>query len=84
MRLVVSELWRNGITDIWSVHDSFGCHPNNIMKIRELVTQYMKEVYEHGTLDGLIRKHLQDDMLEKYRIHYEFEPEHIDGEYMIS
>ena len=84
MRLVVSELWRNGITDIWSVHDSFGCHPNNIMKIRELVTQYMKEVYEHGTLDGLIRKHLQDDMLEKYRIHYEFESEDIDGEYMIS
>ena len=84
MRVVVSELWRNGITDIWSVHDSFGCHPNNIMKIRELVTQYMKEIYEHGTLDGLIRKHLQDDVLENYRIHYEFEPEEIDGEYMIS
>ena len=84
MRLVVSELWRNGITDIWSVHDSFGCHPNNIMKIRELVTQYMKEIYEHGTLDGLIRKHLQDDMLNKYRIHHEFGPNDIDGEYMIS
>ena len=84
MRLVVSELWNNGITDIWSVHDSFGCHPNNIMMVRELVRQYMKEIYEHGTLDVLIKKHLQNEMLDKYKIHYEFNSEEIDGEYMIS
>ena len=70
--------------DIWSVHDSFGCHPNNIMKVRVLVRQFMKEIYEHGTLDGLIKKHLQNDTLDKYRIRNEFSSEEIDGEYMIS
>ena len=30
MRLFATAMARNGVTDIWSVHDAFGCHPNHI------------------------------------------------------
>jgi hypothetical protein len=38
MRMVIAGLnKRFGISDIWSVHDAFGCHPNHIEKMREIV-----------------------------------------------
>jgi len=46
MRLVVNALSRNGVKDIWSVHDAFGCHPNYIEDLRYIVNQTFVEVHK--------------------------------------
>ncbi|MDP6870472.1 MAG: hypothetical protein QGI21_06855 [Candidatus Poseidoniaceae archaeon] len=63
MRLVVNDLFKSGIHDIWSVHDAFGCHPNYIGKMIELVKTNLLIVHKEvdgarGTLDKLMKKHL--------------------------
>ena len=46
MRLVVSAMARNGITDIWSVHDAFGCHPNHIEDLRFIINKQFVNVHQ--------------------------------------
>ena len=45
MRMVVKALSRNGVTDIWSVHDAFGCHPNHIDDLRLIVNTTFAQVH---------------------------------------
>ena len=47
MRLFATAMARNGVTDIWSVHDAFGCHPNHIEDMRYIVNKTFVEVH-HG------------------------------------
>ncbi|MDC3298044.1 hypothetical protein OAU99_01560 [Candidatus Poseidoniaceae archaeon] len=89
MRLVVSELWDNGVNDIWSVHDSFGCHPNQIGMLRDIVVEKMKltqsnESGNFSTLDDLIKRHLKDAALESHKIEPGFELDDVNGIYLIS
>ena len=45
MRLFATAMARNGVTDIWSVHDAFGCHPNHIEDMRYIVNKTFVEVH---------------------------------------
>jgi hypothetical protein len=46
MRMVVNGLARKDVTDVWSVHDAFGCHPNHIEDLRLIVNQTFKAVHD--------------------------------------
>ncbi len=46
MRLFATAMARNGVTDIWSVHDAFGCHPNHIEDMRYIVNKTFVEVHQ--------------------------------------
>ena len=35
-----------GVTDVWSVHDAFGCHPNHIEDLRSIVNHTFKAVHD--------------------------------------
>ena len=60
MRLVVNDMKNRGVGDIWSVHDSFGCHPNHLEILRTSVIDNMKITHQDkgsakGMLDELLR-----------------------------
>jgi len=46
MRMVVNGLAMKGVTDVWSVHDAFGCHPNHIEDLRSIVNHTFKAVHD--------------------------------------
>jgi hypothetical protein len=83
MRLVVADMWDNGITDIWSVHDSFGCHPNHIEFLRTSAIENIKLTHKgpndcKGMLDELMLKHLGKG------IEGNMDLEEVNGKYLIS
>jgi hypothetical protein len=83
MRLVVSDMGGHGAIDLWSVHDSFGCHPNHIEKLRHSVIEQMKTTHEtrngcEGTLDRLMKDHLENK-----RIDAKMSTDDINGKYLI-
>ena len=52
---------RIGVTDIWSVHDAFGCHPNHIEDLRYIVNKTFVDVHaedENGR--GILAKLYHD------------------------
>jgi len=49
MRMVIRGLSVNNVTNIWSVHDAFGCHPNHIELLRTIVNKTFTMV--HGLND---------------------------------
>ena len=58
MRMVVNQLAINGVNDIWSVHDAFGCHPNHIDDLRFIVNVKFEETHRadesnRGTMSKL-------------------------------
>mgnify|MGYP001159883215 CR=1 FL=1 len=58
MRMVVNQLATNGVNDIWSVHDAFGCHPNHIDDLRFIVNVKFEEThradeFNRGTMSKL-------------------------------
>ena len=46
MRMVIRGLSVNDVTNIWSVHDAFGCHPNHIELLRNIVNKTFTMVHE--------------------------------------
>ena len=46
MRLFATAMARNGVTDIWSVHDAFGCHPNHMEDLRFIVNKTFVEIHQ--------------------------------------
>jgi hypothetical protein len=57
MRLVISRLQENGVTDVWSVHDAFGAHPNHLQMLRKAAIETFvvtpTEINPQGTLAEL-------------------------------
>jgi hypothetical protein len=45
MQMVILELNKRGIEDIWSVHDSFGVHACHVEEMREIVKQTFVELH---------------------------------------
>ena len=61
MRLFATAMARIGVTDIWSVHDAFGCHPNHIEDLRYIVNKTFVDVHaedENGR--GILAKLYHD------------------------
>ena len=58
MRMVVNDMAiSEGVTDFWSVHDAFGCHPNHIEGLRRAVNSKFVQVHksdENG--NGILAK----------------------------
>lgn len=60
MRMVVTGLFRrSNVSNIWSVHDAFGCHPNHIDLLREVTVNTFAMVHSsnqegRGILQELI------------------------------
>ena len=47
MRMVVNDMAiSEGVTDFWSVHDAFGCHPNHIEGMRRAVNSKFVQVHK--------------------------------------
>tara|TARA_B100000212_G_C27382865_1_gene537904 strand:- start:1618 stop:5709 length:4092 start_codon:yes stop_codon:yes gene_type:complete len=47
MRMVVNDMAiSEGVTDFWSVHDAFGCHPNHIEALRRAVNSKFVQVHK--------------------------------------
>jgi hypothetical protein len=67
MRMVIRRLSLNEITDVWSVHDAFGCHPNHIELLRNIVNKTFGMVHElndqqRGILTQLYHNNLGKDL----------------------
>ena len=50
MRLVLEKLQTLGITDVWSVHDAFGAHPNHMSNLRKFAVASFVETHQANTL----------------------------------
>jgi len=67
MRMVIRGLSVNDVTNIWSVHDAFGCHPNHIELLRTIVNKTFTMVHElndenRGILTQLYRDNTGKDL----------------------
>ena len=59
MRRFVRDMKREGCTDLWSVHDSFGCHANHVEAMRTILANQFSIIHslssdEPNVLEGLI------------------------------
>ena len=46
MQMIIQELSKNGINDIWAVHDSFGVHACHVEKMRDIVKKTFVELHK--------------------------------------
>ena len=46
MQMIIQELSKNEINDIWAVHDSFGVHACHVEKMRDIVKNTFVELHK--------------------------------------
>jgi hypothetical protein len=77
MRLVISRLQENGVTDVWSVHDAFGAHPNHLQMLRKAAVETFvvthTKINPRGTLAELDQVAYKKMVKEMQRTTFELE-----------
>ena len=64
MRRFVRDMQRQGHQDLWSVHDSFGCHANHVETMREILRNQFIYIHKLGTDEQNVLWSLMNDLLE--------------------
>jgi len=64
MRRFVRNMQRENHNDLWSVHDSFGCHANHVEKMRDILQAQFITIHHLGTDEQNVLWTLMNELME--------------------
>jgi len=70
--------------DMYTIHDCYFCHPNNMQKLRENLLEIFIEISEQDLLGNIIGQLVNDDSVKYEKINSNFTELLRTGEYFIS